>query len=393
MPRAAAGLHGAGRRRRNPGGAPDPARQGGRGALPDPGSADPPRRAGSADPAGKDRRGDFRRGAVLDRAGVDESFFELGGHSFLARPLIAQVNAALGTDLTVQSLFRAPTVEGLLREAAKGADESAADSLRQLLPLRTTGTKLPLFAVHPASGISWGYASMLGKLDPERPLIGLQMPGMEPGRTHPIEAATLTELADDYIAQLRSVQPAGPYHLMGWSFGGHLVHRLATRLQELGEEVAFLAILDAFPGNQEDNADVGEGPGLWASYLDAQGYELPDEDVAGLDGERAQEILREHHNPLGTVPLDSVNAMVGNFPALARLIRDEQPQVFDGGLLFFRATREVPAGTPGSDAWQPFITGTITDVPVAERHSQLLSDRALSAIMPALAIQLGGGDE
>jgi amino acid adenylation domain-containing protein len=363
------------------------------GALPDPGSAARSSGRGPRTPREKTVAGIFAEVLSLDRAGVDESFFELGGHSFLAQPLIAKVNAALGTDLTVQSLFRAPTVEALLREAAKGADESAADSLRQLLPLRTTGTKLPLFAVHPASGISWGYASMLGKLDPERPLIGLQMPGMEPGRTHPVGAATLTELADDYIAQLRSVQPEGPYHLMGWSFGGHLVHRLATRLQEVGEEVAFLAILDAFPGNQEDNADVGTGPGLWASYLDAQGYELSDEDMAGLDGQRAQEILREHHNPLGTVPLDSVNAMVGNFPELARLIRDEQPQVFDGGLLFFRATREVPAGTPGSDAWQPFITGAITDVPVEDRHSQLLSDRALSAIMPALAIQLGGGAE
>ena len=363
------------------------------GALPDPGTATRSAGRGPRTPREKTVAGIFAEVLSLDRAGADESFFELGGHSFLAQPLIAKVNAALGTDLTVQSLFRAPTVEGLLREAAKGADESAADSLRQLLPLRTSGTKLPLFAVHPASGISWGYASMLGKLDPERPLIGLQMPGMEPGRTHTIEAATLTELADDYIAQLRSVQPEGPYHLMGWSFGGHLVHRLATRLQELGEDVAFLAILDAFPGSQADNADVGTGPGLWASYLDAQGYELPDEDMAGLDGQRAQEILREHHNPLGTVPPDSVNAMVGNFPALARLIRDEPPQVFDGELLFFRATREVPAGTPGSDVWQPFITGTITDVPVAERHSQLLSDRALSAIMPALAIQLAGGAE
>ena len=362
-------------------------------ALPDPGSAARSSGRGPRTPREKTVAGIFADVLSLDRAGVDESFFELGGHSFLAQPLIAKVNAALGTDLTVQSLFRAPTVEALLRESAKGAEESAGDSLQQLLPLRTTGTKLPLFAVHPASGISWGYASMLGKLDPERPLIGLQMPGMEPGRTHPVGAATLTDLADDYIAQLRSVQPEGPYHLMGWSFGGHLVHRLATRLQELGEEVAFLAIIDAFPGSQEDNADVGTGPGLWASYLDAQGYELPDEDMAGLDGERAQEILREHHNPLGTVPLDSVHAMLRNFPDLARLIRDEQPQVFDGGLLFFRATREVPAGTPGSDAWRPFITGTITDVPVEDRHSQMLSDRALSAIMPALAIRLGGGDE
>ncbi|MCB5292073.1 non-ribosomal peptide synthetase [Arthrobacter sp. SO3] len=363
------------------------------GALPDPGNTARSAGRGPRSPREKTVAAIFAEVLSLERAGVDESFFELGGHSFLAQPLIANINTALGTELTVQSLFRAPTVEGLLREASKGAEESAADSLRQLLPLRTNGTKLPLFAVHPASGISWGFASMLGKLDPERPLIGLQMPGMEPGRTHPLRAATLTELADEYIAQLRSVQPEGPYHLMGWSFGGHLVHRLATRLQELGEEVAFLAILDAFPGNQEDNARVGTGPGLWASYLEAQGYDLADEDTAGLDGQRAQEILREQHNPLGTVPLDSVNAMVGNFPELARLIRGEQPQVFDGGLLFFRATREVPDGTPGSDAWQPFITGTLTDIPVDERHSQLLSDRALSAIMPALAIQLGGGAE
>ncbi|RAX47177.1 non-ribosomal peptide synthetase [Arthrobacter sp. AQ5-06] len=361
-------------------------------ALPDPGTATRSVGRSPRTPREVTVAGIFADVLSLDRAGVDESFFELGGHSFLAQPLIARVNAALGTDLQVQSLFRAPTVEGLLLEASKGADESAADSLRQLLPLRTTGTRQPLFAVHPASGISWGYASMLGRLDPERPLIGLQMPGMEPGRTHPVQAATLTGLADDYIAQIRSVQPEGPYHLMGYSFGGCLVHRLATRLQELGEEVAFLAILDAFPG-QQDNADVGTGPALWASYLDAQGYDLSGEDLQALGGARTQEILRENHNPLGNVPLDSVQAMAGNFPALAKLIRQDQPQVFAGDLLFFRATDEVPDGTPGSAAWAPYVTGTITDVAVDTRHSELLSDRALGTIMPALAIRLGSGAE
>ena len=358
-------------------------------ALPDPGTAE--RSGGKAprNPKEKTVARIFAEVLSLDRAGVDESFFELGGHSFLAQPLIAKVNAALGTSLQVQSLFRAPTVEGLLREAAKGAAESTEDSLKQLLPLRTAGSKPPLFAVHPASGIGWGYASMLGRLDPERPLIALQMPGMEPGRTHRVEAGSLTELADDYIAQLRSVQPEGPYHLMGWSFGGHLVHRVATRLQELGQEVAFLAILDAFPGNQERNADVGTGPELWASYLRAQGFELAPEDAAGLDGARALEILRENHNPLGNVPLDSVNAMVANFPVLARLIRSQEPALFHGELLFFRATREVPAGTPATDAWQPFVSGTITDVAVDERHSQMLSDAALSVIVPEIAIRLG----
>ncbi|CAN7485074.1 amino acid adenylation domain-containing protein [Arthrobacter sp. LjRoot14] len=357
-------------------------------ALPDPGRTE--RSGGKAprNPKEKTVARIFAELLSLDRAGVDESFFELGGHSFLAQPLIARINAALGTSLQVQSLFRSPTVEGLLREAAQGGEESTADSLKQLLPLRTAGSKPPLFAVHPASGIGWGYASMLGRLDPERPLIGLQMPGMEPGRTHRVGASTLTELADDYIARLRSVQPEGPYHLMGWSFGGHLVHRVATRLQALGHEVAFLAILDAFPGNQEHNADVGTGPALWASYLAAQGFELTPDEAANLDGVRALEILRENHNPLGSVPLDSAHAMVENFPDLARLIRGQEPEVFHGDLLFFRATRDVPEGTPGTDAWQPFITGAVTDVAVEERHSQMLSDAALSVIVPEIAIRL-----
>ncbi|MCT9868271.1 non-ribosomal peptide synthetase [Paenarthrobacter aurescens] len=325
----------------------------------------------------------------LDRAGVDESFFELGGHSFLAQPLIARINAALGTSLQVQSLFRSPTVEGLLWEASRGVEENAAETLRQILPLRTTGTKAPLFAVHPASGIAWGFASMLGSLDPERPLIGLQMPGMEPGATHPVTAVSLTELADAYIDSIRSVQPSGPYHLLGWSFGGHLVHRLATRLQELGEKVASLTILDAFPGTEENNDDVN-GSGIWAAYLEAQGYALDDADTVGLDAVRAQEILRRNHNPLGTAPLDAVEAMVENFPVLARLIREQKPAVFDGELLLFRATADVPAGTPGAEAWEPFVTGRIVDVEVPDRHSRMLSDTALATIMPALAIQLGG---
>ncbi|SDW58398.1 amino acid adenylation domain-containing protein [Arthrobacter sp. cf158] len=359
-------------------------------ALPEPDSA--PRTSGKVPrtPREQTAAAIFADVLSLDKAGVDESFFELGGHSFLAQPLIARINAALGVSLQVQALFRAPTVEGLLAEADRGVEDGAAESLRQVLPLRTSGTKAPLFAVHPASGIAWGYASMLGLLDPERPLIGLQMPGMEPGATHAVTALDLTELADSYIDRIKSVQPAGPYHLLGWSFGGHLVHRLATRLQDLGDEVASLAILDAFPGNQENNDDVGAGAGIWAAYLEAQGYDLDESDHEYLDGAKAQEILRRNHNPLGTVPLDAVQAMVENFPVLARLIREQEPAVFDGDLLLFRATADVPEGTPGAEAWAPYVTGSITDIEVPDRHSRILSDAALPVIMPALAIQLGG---
>ena len=32
-------------------------------------------------------------------------------------------------------------------------------------------------------------------------------------------------MARDYLDQVRAVQPSGPYHLLGWSFGGVLAER------------------------------------------------------------------------------------------------------------------------------------------------------------------------
>ncbi|MGA7206643.1 MAG: amino acid adenylation domain-containing protein [Specibacter sp.] len=362
-------------------------------ALPDPAGQD--RSAGLAPRTPREEAVAAIFADVLDlpRVGVDESFFELGGHSFLAQPLVSRVNDALGTELPVQALFRSPSVEQLVAEASKGAAENVADSLRQLLPLRSNGSKAPLFAVHPATGVSWGFAAMLRHLDKERPLIGLQMPGMLPGRDDGLQAQTLTELADDYIAQIRQVQPDGPYHLIGWSFGGNLVHRLSTRLQELGHEVAFLAILDAFPTRQESNADIGTGPALWRNYLHAAGFPVPDGEEAELDGARVLEVLRENHNALGSIPLASLDAMVANFSVLARMIRESKVQRFDGDLHVFRATEDVPDGTPGSASWEPFVGGSIHDTPVPARHSDMLSERALAHILPVLAIRLGEGTE
>ena len=225
-------------------------------ALPDPSQTEVGSRSAPRTPRQETVAAIFAEVLSLPRVGIDESFFELGGHSFLARPLIAAVNEALGAELSVQSLFRSPTVEQLVDEAGQETADSVRDSLQRLLPLRTTGTKAPLFTVHPATGISWGFATMLHGLDTQRPLIGLQMPGLAPEDPEQITAHTLIELADDYIAQMRSVQPEGPYHLLGWSFGGILAHRLAARLQELGEDVAFLGILDAFPDGQAANEMV-----------------------------------------------------------------------------------------------------------------------------------------
>ena len=356
-------------------------------ALPDPSTAAVGSRLMPRTPQEETVAAIFARVLSLPRVGIDESFFELGGHSFLARPLIAAVNEAFGADLSVQALFRSPTVEQLVREVGRGGADSIADSLHRLLPLRRAGPKPPLFAVHPATGISWGFAAMLHGLDPDRPLIGLQMPGLSPGDPAEMTARTLTELADDYIDHLQTVQPSGPYHLIGWSLGGVLAHRLATRLQEQGESVAFLGILDAFPTGQERNADVGEGSELWANYLGAN-HPAITETTEGLDDERALEILRAHGDPLGNVAPTTIAAMTRGFFTLARLIREAPVETFDGELVLFTATRDVPSGTPCPDSWRRFVTGDIHVTEVDARHSDMLSAEALEEILPVLSIHL-----
>jgi thioesterase domain-containing protein len=160
-------------------------------------------------------------------------------------------------------------------------------------------------------------------------------------------------MAADYAAQIRTVQPTGPYHLLGWSFGGIVAHEIAVQLQTAGQRVGCVIILDAYPsraqpGTGRDLADV-------TAAIRQEGGRL----LAGVSEADLAPLARVFHN-------NNV------------LTRAHRPGIFRGGLLVVQATKDRTEQAPGPASWQPHTTGLVTTVALPCTHSDMMRPDVLS---------------
>ena len=79
----------------------------------------------------------------LDRVGVQDNFFELGGHSLLATQVISRVRDAFAVELSLYSLFEAPTISSLGEKVEAARREGLGLQAPPILP-RTSNENLPL---------------------------------------------------------------------------------------------------------------------------------------------------------------------------------------------------------------------------------------------------------
>jgi acyl transferase domain-containing protein/thioesterase domain-containing protein len=288
----------------------------------------------------------------LSAVGTQVNFFEVGGQSLSAIRLLAKIKKVYGLELNPAIMFEVPTIAGLARLIREKELQVSPSSM--IARLRY-GSGAPLFLIHALGGRVIGYRDLLKHLKSDHTVYGVEF---DLADAHP-NRMRMEFLAANYIRNIRSVQPRGPYHLVGYSFGGLLAFEIAHQLHKVGDSVAFLGMLDTWQPRHLRSLNVTESSSrrlvreIELRILRAKSIVASRDPLAIRNklGERALQFVNDSTS-LGTRIIYSACGALGfpvpkllqraqdvNWFALARYTARQYP----GRIVLFRAEKGVGA--------------------------------------------------
>jgi amino acid adenylation domain-containing protein len=183
----------------------------------------------------------FKQVLNVEKISLDDNFFELGGHSLLAVKVINHLREQLQDEnIPLSILFQHPTPRKIAESLTK---ENYLISTGDILCLQSQGNGIPLFLIPGTDGYGLVFAELARKFRHHHKVYSLQFPGL----FRDISFSNVDDLAGFYVQTLRSIQPHGPYAILGWSMGGIVAYAMAKQLQEANESIEFLGIADIDP--------------------------------------------------------------------------------------------------------------------------------------------------
>jgi acetoacetyl-CoA synthetase len=311
----------------------------------------------------------------------DDDFFDLGGTSLMALRLFEAIHERMGVELPISTLVYARTPAAL----AEVIDGPAEQWGPPLVLLRPGSGGRPLFMVHTIVGDVLTLRVLALALRGDRPVYGLQPRGLNPSEE---PQNRVEDIAATHVEAMRSVQPAGPYAIAGYSFGALVAFELARVLARDGDEVEWLGLID--PRVHPDCLP----PISRARFL--VGTWLRDQRIRLAARTRLARALRERVAPWTPLPSPATE-----LPPLLRRIEHSGRQAFDSyrprpyeGSATLISTRRPLIGPDLCDQrsfWRSAVRGSLAEERMRGEHYDLLKESHASRLAELIDAHLGSG--
>ncbi|MGW0750881.1 SDR family NAD(P)-dependent oxidoreductase [Streptomyces sp. NPDC002587] len=330
---------------------------------------------------------------------IREDFATAGGDQVAAAAMADAIRRRLGDDtelsLTADAILAQRSVAAvaeLIRPVVNRSGRSALTTLRAPL---AGSERPPLFTFHPAGGPTSVYLPLTGLLPAEQPVYGLERVD---------ELSTMEEKAAHYRTLIRDIQPEGPYHLIGWSFGGCLAYEVARQLRQEGEGIGFLGLIDtilppALP-HPEPREFLLERFGRFAEYIEktyGQRLDLPYEELAATPDDQQIDVIMRLVADAGLDMSPGIMEHQRTSYIDARVGERYVPRPQEGRVVLYRAKQAQQLTTAldprylRQDAdlgWAP-LCQTLEIVPVEGDHLSLIDPPHVEAIAQHVTRAMG----
>ncbi len=343
---------------------------------------------------------------VGSKVAINDDFFAIGGDSLLATRAVGRINTQFGVDLSVGAFLEGRTVadvaahvdrlrsDSFEEDSLGGSGRSiAAESNIVLLHQGHPGAKT-LFIIHAIGGEVFAYRELAQAFNDDFSVYGIRSDSGDP----PDSSGSIERMAQHYVRAIRAVQPSGPYHLAGASFGGVVAFECAQQLERSNVEVASLLLVDT-PSTDPDSAPAGwpdPAHGVLAHMVAKNyGVDVTSEMVSGLvDEVLVANCVAALVRSQTDLEADQLSEELSSYVTNSRVMTAYRPARYTSSPVHFFRAKERDDHLPHYPErfWQGFVDHDFTVIQSNGDHSSMLSGVNAGSMAARMEAVLRRGD-
>jgi|GEM_PF-5718692 len=331
--------------------------------------------------------------------------------------IIREIERRFAVQLPLTLLMEAETISAIA-DAVVSRVIPASRGMVTLKPAEPASSLPPLFVFPGIGGAVMELADIAHAINYAGPIYGLPYPGLD-GHAKP--SPTIAPLAEESWKRIKSVQPTGPYFLLGYSAGGYVALETARLIEADRQHVGLLGIVEA--GIHERFWPFGKWLTFMIGRMRQQRGKRPSTDtVTPTDEEAARKaagpsrarllkkaaaigqklgrirtrIGHRYGNPLRPGYAASSPYYIGNLPSLLQSVRDMSIvllasykfRAYHGRTIYFRSETGDPLSCDPETMWRRVLPDILFEqLPgdhasmIAPPHAQMLAAR-ISRYLP-----------